>query len=105
MSLVAKIHERRDGHGVKKSVTAVCDRTLLGKVLRQGDAVIDLKTYRGFYEGTAVTAAEAGEMLRQARNINVVGEKAVQAALSALPINKSAVKKIAGVPHVQVYYL
>lgn len=105
MSLVAKVHERLDRHGVKRSVTAVCDKTLLGNVLRQGDAVIDLKTYRKFYEGEAVTVQEAGELLKLARNINVVGEKAVQAALEALPISKASVKKVAGVPHVQVYYL
>lgn len=101
--MMAKVHERRRADGTVFKVTAICDAKLLGKVLREGDVVLDLETHRQFYEGKKVNGDEAVELVRNAENLNLVGEKALAAARKAGSV--SGAKKIAGVPHLQVYRL
>lgn len=100
-----KWHERRDTHGQVRKVLALCDTELLGKVFREGDAVLDLKTYRGFYEGQSVTQEQAESWLKEARNINIVGPRSVECAKKAFSINDAAIKVFGKVPHLQVYYV
>ena len=79
--LTAKVHARPHG-GMSRVVVALCDSELLGKIYTQGERVLDLKNYRGFYEGAAVTEIEAIELLRMADNANIVGEKSVRRFLN-----------------------
>ncbi len=103
--MMATVHQKRYRDGTLRIVTAVCDRALLGKRFQEGERVLDLKTYRRFYEGRAVTQKEALALFKEARNFNAVGEKSVACALEALPIDPAAVVSVQGVPHIQVYYL
>lgn len=108
MTLSAKLHERRfleNGREVVRTITALCDADLLGKVLEEGDLAIDLQKYRSFYEGETVPTEEAARMLREGKNLNIVGKQSVALALKTLNIPKRQVRKIAGVPHLQVYYV
>lgn len=100
--ILARIHERKRT-GVTGTVLAVCDEELLGKVFTQGEAVLDLKSYRQFYEGSVVSEIQAIEMLKNAENASIVGERSVEIAQKALGLSKSHAKKIGGVPHLQVY--
>ncbi|MBI5226811.1 DUF424 family protein [Candidatus Micrarchaeota archaeon] len=103
--MMAKVHERKDRHGNVWNVTAMCDHALLGKVLKEGEVTLDLKSYRNFYEGKKVSAAEAVQLLKDARNVNVVGPKSVACAKKAFPVDERQIKFIQGVPHIQVYYV
>ncbi|MBI5035804.1 DUF424 domain-containing protein [Candidatus Micrarchaeota archaeon] len=100
-----KWHEKRQYDGSVKKVLALCDRDLLGKVFSEGECVLDLKTYRAFYEGERLDEAKAIEWLGEARNANVVGEKAVACAKKVFSVSGSAVRSINGVPHLQVYFI
>lgn len=84
-------------------IVALCDEDLLGKVFEEGGTCLDLKAYRSFYEGRRVGEAEAAEMIRNAANLNLVGEKSLAAARKALDLDESAVRRVKGVPHLQVY--
>jgi len=97
----AKVHERPRPDGSVARVVAICDAGLLGRVLREGDVVVDLSAYRSFYEGERVTAAEVKALLDEESNVNAVGEKAV-AALGKFA-DASCVRRVQGVPMVQVY--
>jgi hypothetical protein len=99
----AKLHSRAKPNGATEEVLALCDRNLLGKVLKQGNAVLDLKAYAAFYEGAVVGEKEAIELIRGARNLNLVGEKSLKAAEKAIGVKAGSAKRIAGVPHLQVY--
>ncbi len=99
----AAVHCRRDAYGITRSVTALCDAELLGRVLKSGNAVIDLRTYCAFYDGERVNAKKAAEIAAASDNLNLVGEKSLAAARLAFPIDEKNVKRIAGVPHTQVY--
>lgn len=104
MPVLAKLH-RRLVEGREVEVLALCDRELLGRVFRQRGRVLDLKAYRAFYDGEKVSEGKAIELLKQAKNANVVGEQAVEIARKALNVKAGVVKRIAGVPHLQIYYV
>ncbi len=81
----------------------MCDHDLLGKVFTQGEAVLDLKDYRSFYEGIVVSEERAMEILKDAENASIVGERSVAIAQKALGFKRGHAKKIGGVPHLQIY--
>ena len=49
-----KIHETE--HGAK--ILAMCDKSLIGKVLEEGNVYIDLKLYSDFYTGELIDEEE-----------------------------------------------
>jgi len=97
----ATVHSRRDAFGATRSVTALCDCDLLGRVFKSGECVLDLRKYEGFYKGEAVTEEKAAALAARADNLNIMGEKSLAAARRAVEIRN--VKRVAGVPHAQVY--
>ncbi len=97
-----KVHERRGPGGRVLRVVAVCDEELVGKVFREGGRELDLRKYAAFYKGRVVGEGEVVELIRGAENVNLVGERAVAAAEKALG-SRAGVRRIAGVPHLQVY--
>lgn len=103
--MMAKVHQRVDRHGQVWHVTAICDKELLGKTLKEGEVTLDLDKYRSFYEGMRVTEAEALGLLQGSRNVNIVGKNAVACAKKALDIDSKQVKKVQGVPHIHIYYV
>ena len=91
-------------HGHEKSsILALCDRELIGKVLKDGEIVLDLKDYASFYKGDEVGEAEATEAMKSATSLNLVGKKSVAVAVKLGLVGKEGVRKIKGVPHVQIY--
>ena len=84
-------------------VVAVCDKELIGKVLREGELVLDLKKYSSFYVGELATPESVLALLTEATSINLVGEKAVGLAVKKGLAKKRDAKKIGGVPHLQIY--
>ncbi len=105
----ARVHERKRFVAGRESidrVVALCDADLLGKVFEQGDLCLDLSKSRSFYDGEKVSEQQAIELLKTpGANLNLVGEKSLGAARKALRINEAAVKKISGVPVLQIYRL
>ncbi|MFH1056997.1 MAG: DUF424 domain-containing protein [Candidatus Micrarchaeota archaeon] len=100
--VTAKTH-RKTSSGVTKTIIALCDSELLGKIFEKGDTALDLKNYRAFYEGSVVSELQAMELLKKADNANIVGKKSVEIARKALGFPSESVKKIGGVPHLQYY--
>ncbi|NUN11796.1 DUF424 family protein [Candidatus Micrarchaeota archaeon] len=100
----AKIHSREQ-RGQTIEILALCDASLIGKVFESKNAVLDLKTYKAFYDGEKVTEKKAIELVLKYKNLNVVGEKSVKAACKALGLPLTRAKKIGGVPHLQIYFV
>jgi len=107
--LYAKKHSRTFADGSARRVLALCDAALLGKSFEEGKVVLDLKVNASFYKGEKVGEKEAEKMLKNAledsrSSLNVVGEKSVACLRKVLPsLDEKSVKKVAGVPHAQVY--
>ena len=87
----------------KSVIVALCDRELIGKEYCEGEIVLDLKAYSSFYKGQAVAEAEALAALRNATSINLVGKKSVGLAKKLGLAGKDKIRKICGIPHLQVY--
>ena len=93
-----RVHRRPED-----TIVALCDAELMGRVLREGGAVIDLDKYGGFYKGEKVGEEKAAEALKSATSINAVGEKSVGVVRKAVGFAEDKVKFIQGMPHVQAY--
>ena len=86
-----------------EKVVALADESLIGKTLEEGMKHLDV-TER-FYKGELKTDEEVIQILKDADNLNLVGEEVVGIALKEGFINEEDVVTIEGVPHVQIYNL
>lgn len=96
--MYAKIHSQGT-----RSVLAACDKELLGKTLKQGK--IHFTVSESFYGGELIERKKLLELLEEHENINLVGEKCVNAALEKGLINEGSIIRIKGVPHAQIFKL
>jgi len=94
------VNIRKWGHYV---LLAACDADLLGKVLREGKIVFEVR--EEFYKGSKVSVEEAIGLMRQSTVVNMVGKRIVDKALERGLIHPEAVLKISGVPHAQIIKL
>jgi hypothetical protein len=93
-----RIHETPKGR-----IVAACDKELLGKVVDDGKATLDLKTHKEFYGGGPADRARLKEELKSFTSANLVGEKAVNTALELELVEKDAIIYINKIPHIQLY--
>ncbi len=96
-SKLVYVNLRRWGNYV---LTAICDVDLLGKVLREGKIVFEIR--KEFYEGSQVTVEEAIDLIEQSTIVNMVGHLIVGKAIEAGLVHPEAVLRIEGVPHAQI---
>ncbi|MDO8634161.1 MAG: DUF424 family protein [archaeon] len=78
-----------------------CDDELLGKKLVSKGIEIEIK--KETYGQKKTSEKEAAEMLKRATTANIFGEKSVQIAVKLGLSSAKNVKKIQGVPHLQIY--
>ena len=79
---------------------ATCDAELLGKILREGKIVFEVR--EEFYKGSKVSVDEAVDLMRQSTIVNMVGQNIVEKAIERGLVHPEAVLKISGVPHAQI---
>lgn len=92
--MILKIHKK-----MNKTVVAVCDTDLLGKKFEEGDLQLDLTS--DFYKGEEMDEKEAGDLIRNADAVNLVGEESVKLGLNEGIIDEEHIIKIANIPHAQ----
>jgi hypothetical protein len=100
LDLEAYVNLRRMGRRV---LLAVCDAELLGKVLRDGKIVFEVR--RDFYDGLKMSVEEAIDLMEQSTIVNMVGRNIVGKAIERRLIHPDAVLDISGVPHAQIVKL
>lgn len=91
------VNVRKHGQFV---VLATCDCDVLGKILRDGKIVFEVR--EEFYKGRKVTVEEAIELCKQSTVVNMVGQCIVDKALEEGLIHPEAILRISGVPHAQI---
>jgi hypothetical protein len=79
---------------------ATCDAELLGKILRDGKIVFEVR--EEFYKGLKMTVEEVIDLMKQSTIVNMVGHHVVAEAIEKGLIHPDAVLKISGVPHAQI---
>ncbi len=87
----------------KNVLLAICDTELLGKTLREGKIVFQVKDE--FYNGGRVTVEEAVDMIENSTIVNMVGKCCVENAIKRGYVHPEAVLSIEGVPHAQIVKL
>jgi hypothetical protein len=96
--LVMKVFKKRD-----EKIVAVCDVELIGKILREGEFVLNLEKYASFYKGEETDEAAVEKELLTATSMNLVGERATGIAKRMKLVKESEIIRIQKVPHVQIY--
>ncbi len=97
-----KIHETSSGN-----LVAACDCSLLGKTFSEKRDKIELVLYvkETFYSQSEVYFSDIIEELKKATMANLVGEKLIAGLLNNHIISLKDVKRIAGIPHIQLFVL
>ena len=99
MKLVVKVH-----HKDERTVVAVCDSNILGKLFEEGDLQLDLRSE--FFNGDIYDdMLVVGDLLRNADSVNIVGDESVKLGLYEGVIDPDHVKVVQGVPHAQAVIL
>ncbi len=86
-------------------VVAMCDAELVGRRLEEGPLSVTLS--EEFYGGETFDPDETGlfNLIRGANSYNIFGKAAIEVAVKYHLLERSAVRRVAGVPHAQVYCL
>jgi hypothetical protein len=94
-----KIHRVRD----TGDIVAVCDRELLNTTISHENLSVTITD--SFYGNTPATEDEVRDALKNAGNINLIGERSVTIAIAMGLLTKSGCMMIGNVPHAQIYRL
>lgn len=89
-----KIHVREG-----EVLVAACDRELLGKTLSSGD--VELHVNESFYGGDVKDVGELRGILAEVTIANLVGNRAVEAAVALGHVNPECTLSVGGVKHAQ----
>lgn len=82
-------------------VVAVCDRELLNTTICHEKLTV--RIHDSFYGTTQVSEEEVRSALEKAGNINLIGERTIQVAISMGLITDADCIMIGKIPHVQIY--
>lgn len=93
-----KVHETDKGY-----VIGACDAHLLGKTIKEKGLKLEIS--EAFYFERHATGEELEGLLESCMTANLVGEAVISAYCKKNPDAKDAVKRIGGVPHLQIYQL
>ncbi|WEU40778.1 MAG: DUF424 family protein [Candidatus Odinarchaeum yellowstonii] len=84
----------------RERMVAVCDKNLIGRVLKDGKLRIEVK--ESFYKGEIVSIEEALEEIKKATIANIIGNEIIREAIKSNLIHESVVLYISGVAHAQI---
>lgn len=96
--MIVKVH-KTDG----RIIVAVCDDELAGCRFEDGEKQLDLTV--DFFKGEKLDVEQAGDLLRNADVVNLVGKKSTELALEEGVIDKNNIVVIAGIPTAQAVVL
>jgi hypothetical protein len=99
-NLEAYVNLRKMGKNV---LLAICDCEMIGRTLREGKIVFQVKDE--FYNGGKVSVEEAIGMIENSTIVNMVGKNCVEKAIAKGYVHPEAVLRIEGVPHAQIMKL
>ncbi|BCS90619.1 MAG: hypothetical protein ARM1_0076 [Candidatus Micrarchaeota archaeon] len=94
------IKEHRSDKGI---ILALCDSDLIGRVLKDNDASLDLKAYASFYKGELKDVSYVKDFINSNRykiiTINAVGREAVDLLIALSMIEDTNVRYVENVPY------
>lgn len=94
--MYVKIHKSDDS-----VVTAICDENLIGKTFSENEKEISIS--ERFYKGEKKSEEEVIDILKNATNLNLVGEQTINLTLKLKIITKDSIILIKEIPHAQIF--
>jgi uncharacterized protein len=94
--MYVKIHKSKDS-----AVTAICDEELIGKTFSDSERQLDVN--ERFYKGEKKSEKEVEDIMKEASNLNLVGENTINVALKLEILTKDSIITIEKIPHAQVF--
>ncbi len=95
-AIAVKVHRTAKG-----DVIGACDAHLVGKRLAENELRLEIS--KEFYFERHASEEEFAEIVESCMTANIVGEKAVESYCKKNPAARGAVRRICGVPHLQVF--
>ena len=92
--MIAKLHVKDD-----TTIVSCCDDELIGKIIEDGQKQLDLAS--DFYKGDKVSEIEAGDLIRNADQVNLVGKQSVAIGIKEGIIDQEHILKIKDIPYAQ----
>ncbi|MCL5440949.1 MAG: DUF424 family protein [Candidatus Marsarchaeota archaeon] len=93
-----KLHETDNG-----AIIAMCDQDLIGRVLEDGDIVVNIRDYSSFYVGELIDPAAVDLLGEKVYSVNAIGEESVSLAIRNGIVDEANVRTIGGIPFAQSY--
>jgi hypothetical protein len=94
-----KVHKSPD----MCDVVAICDRELINTTISHGKITVTIS--ETFYGNCQATEEEVRAALKNAGNINIMGERAFAIAVDMGLVSSSGCIMIGKVPHAQIYQI
>ncbi len=87
------------------TIVAMCDSSLIEKVLKDEETELNIRDYSGFYKGELVNSTKALSLLetKDLLSANIVGEESVKVAIDKGVIDSDNVKMIGEVPYAHAF--
>lgn len=90
--MIVAVHEKEG-----KTIVAVCDDDLIGQALEEGEKQLNLGA--DFFKGKQMTDAEAGDIIRNADSVNLVGQQSVALGIKEGLIDDTNISHIREIPY------
>ena len=82
-------------------ILAVCDENLIGKTFKEKG--LKLEITERFYKGKFVNEEELINLIKNAKNVNIVGKNSIKIAIKNNVIKKEDVIKIKNISHAIIF--
>ena len=84
-------------------ILAVADESALGKKYEGNGRILDLQTFRSFYEGELANEQKINELFSECTSANLVGQNACNIAIENNIAKEEHIVDIGGISHIQIY--
>lgn len=95
-----KIHATEQG-----KMLAMCDESIIDKVLSDSKVEINIRDYSDFYKGKLYSEEQAEKVLEEQGivSVNIVGEISIKLAVAAKLVDHHNIREVNAVPYAQAY--
>jgi len=91
--ILTKIHQNNNG----QIIVAMCDDSIKGKVIEEGEMVLDLTS--SFYDGSEIDEKVFDIKISKASSVNAVGKESTDYLVSKGLIEKDSVMTLNDIPY------
>jgi hypothetical protein len=98
--IYVKVHSTENG-----AILAMCDSSLVDRVLVEGDVEINIRDYADFYKGQLLSKESSRGAIKKAEIVsaNIIGEESVGVALDEQIIRRENIRTVMKVPYANAF--